>query len=227
MSKEAREERKKRLARSQPGAVTGRRIAIAAAAIVLLVGVGYGFTLLPDPPKNVHWHPMYEVYVEGENVAFTSRAFDMSATRASMHLHNPDDNTVHAEGRTTSLTIGQFFLEMGGRVTDDTLTVPAAASVPGTFTSNETSRLRLFHQPAGEGWSEVGSGFAKHKFEDGERVLLTFGNLTDAQILAQQESVAQPRADAASAMAPGTAPASDEAPTPTPTPSEPPTPTGP
>ena len=173
---------------------------VGVAALVLVGGVAFGLSLGPEKPATVHWHPTWEVFVNGENVLWANPRFDMQFMGGTTHFHQPDDATIHAEGRTDRLYLNRLLNSVGGEISDNQVVLPQGASISGTFATNETDQLRVFIQPDGEDWREVESGFADLKFGDKMRVLVTYGHATDEEIKTQQESVKRAAADAASAM---------------------------
>ena len=203
-----REARREKLRREQRKSLPTKLLKqglVTGAVLVVLAGAAYGFTLLPEKPRTVHWHPTWEVYAEGENVRWTSDDFDMSSTRSRMHFHLPDDNTIHAEGPENRLRLGTLFTTMGGELSDTTLGIPEGTSKPGAYETNVTHRVRVFVQPPEGAWQELESGFADYSFEEGARVLVTYGDLTPERIAQQQESVQAPKQEPAMppSMVPG------------------------
>lgn len=161
--------------------------------IVAAIGAGaYGLTLIPDQPKNVHWHPTWEVYVNDENVRWGgSRDFDMSGMGMGIHLHQPNDDTIHAESRSDRLTLGGLLLRLGGELRDEGLQIPSPATNAGTYAATADAPLRVFTQAPGDEWIEIESDFAGLVLADQLRILVTYAPSADA-LHTQQDSVAGP-----------------------------------
>lgn len=168
------------------------KIALGVAIVAALAGTAYGMSLIPDPPKNVHWHPTWEAYVNDQNVRWSGRQFDMSMMGGGIHFHQPNDNVVHAESRSDRLTLGNLFVRLRAEITDDSLTIPSEAMPSGEFTANETARLRVFVQQPGEEWSEISADFPDVVLADKARILVTFNASSERAILEQQVGVAEP-----------------------------------
>lgn len=183
-----------RRARAQERRATLRKVALGASILVAIAGAAYGLSLIPEGPKNVHWHPTWEVYVNDQNVVWTgTRDFDMAGMGSGMHFHQPNDNTIHAESRSDRLTLGGLLTRLGGGIEDDRLDIPAPATNAGSYEATQEKPLRVFVQPPGEDWEEVTSGFASLLFVDKGRVLVTYAP-SEEGLVAQKESVAQPPA---------------------------------
>jgi hypothetical protein len=135
---------------------------------------------------------MWEAYIEGQNVKWTGREADMPGMSSGMHFHQPDDDTIHAEGRSNRLRLGTLLAGLGGEIADDKLVIPDSQKMAGTYASNDTTRLRVFVMPDGAEWSEVSDSFADVSFEDRMRILVTYGDLTSEEIAREQASVKAP-----------------------------------
>lgn len=163
---------------------------IALAAIVILAGAAYGVSLLPKKPTTVHWHANWKVYVNDENVRFTARSFDMSVAKSRIHLHLPDDVKLHLEGPDNRLTLLDLFHSpLQGELSDGKMILPQGSSAPGTYESNATHQLHVYVKPLNGTWTELTHDIASHSMTDGEKVLVTYGNLTSAQIAQEQDSI--------------------------------------
>lgn len=168
------------------------KIALGIAVIAALAGTAYGFSLLPEQPKNVHWHPTWEVYIDDQNVRWEGRQFDMSTMGSGIHFHQPNDNVVHAESRSDRLTLGSLFVRLRGEINDDSLTIPSQAFPSGAFQANESARLKVFAQDPGEEWREIMGDFPSVALADKARILVTFNPSSERAILEQQIAVAEP-----------------------------------
>lgn len=170
-----------------------------ATKVVLVVGVvlaiaatAYGFSLIPERPKNVHWHPTWEVYAEDVNVRWAGPEFDMGGMGSGMHFHQPNDNLIHAETRSDRLLLGGLLGRLGGSISDDRLVIPENANPSGEFVASDERPLRVFAQPEGEAWREVEGDFANVVLGDKFRVLVTFAPSSPEAIEEQKGSVQAP-----------------------------------
>lgn len=152
--------------------------------IVVLAGAAYGISLLPKEPKQVHWHAKYRVYVDGQLVNMANPRFD-GMKYGDAHIHAPEYDKIHNEGREGRGTLGKFFdFQLGGKFTDTELLIPQGASPAGDFKVNDTEKLRVVvsNQEENKTWSEIGGGFHDVSFHDGDRYIILYGNYTDTQI---------------------------------------------
>lgn len=192
-------ESQKRARRAERRSLAGK-IALGVAVVLAIGAAAYGMSLLPEQPKNVHWHPTWEVYVNDQNVAWTGRDFDMAEMGSGMHFHQPNDNVIHAEGRSDRLSLGSLMLRVGGELTDSLLRIPPPATQAGDYAENESAPLRVFYKPAGEDWRELESDFADLRATENMRILITYAPSSDEAIETQKASVSGPPDDPTAPM---------------------------
>lgn len=167
-----------------------RYAAYGLAAVLLVAGAAYGISRLPKGPVTVHWHADWKVYVNDTNVRFTDRSFDMSIAQSRIHFHLPDDTKLHLEGPDDRLRlIDLFHSPLQGDISDTRIVLPAGSTHAGTFENSPNGTFHAYVKPLKGNWTELTSNVAQHSMTDGERVLLTYGNLTSADLARQQESV--------------------------------------
>lgn len=157
-------------------------------ALLVIAGAGYGISLLPKEPNQVHWHAKYQIHVDGQLVNMANPRFNGMAY-ADAHIHAPDYDLIHNEGTEGRGTLGAFFAyQLGGKLSDDEMVIPAGTSRSGEFKANGTETLRLFvsNQPQKKDWTEIPSGFYDVEFRDADRLLIMYGNYTDDQIYAAE-----------------------------------------
>lgn len=176
-------------------------IGVAAVVVAAIAGGVYALSLVPEKPQDVHWHPTWEVFVNDQNVRWAGPRFDMSNMGAEIHLHQPNDDVIHAEGRSDRVLLDRLLVRLGGQLTADKLVIPAPASGAGTYEANATHPLRVFAQPPDEEWREI-EDFTGLQLQDRWKILITYGDLTPDQIARQQASVKDPGPDPAAAMRP-------------------------
>lgn len=184
-----RAQRLKQLERQQKLRQGARWAAYSVVGILVIAGAAYGISLLPEKPGMVHYHAKYQVYVDGEQVSFDHPAFN-GMKYGPAHLHAPEYDKLHNEGREGSGTLGKFFAyTLEGKLSDNEMILPQGTSHPGTYVVNETKDLRLFVDNPSQDreWAEVQSDFADVSFQDGDRYLLLYGNYTDEEVLTLQQ----------------------------------------
>ncbi|HSG50043.1 MAG TPA: hypothetical protein VLA43_19620 [Longimicrobiales bacterium] len=178
------------------GSRTGVGRGVAVAAVVVLVALagaaGWALNGLPEAPEQVHLHAAFAVYVDGERVEFTDPYFDLGRSGfLRAHLHAPDQDIMHVEGE-PGLTLEEFFrLSLRAELDQGALRLDEEVHGGLTVVDNATHPLRLFVAPDGGGaWSQVlhVPGYVMH---DRDRILLTYGNATGAELEAQFASVSR------------------------------------
>lgn len=160
-----------------------------ALALVVVAGAAFAVINMPEGPASVHWHALYQVWLEDEEVSFANPAYSGMAYGAA-HLHAPAYNKIHNEGKEGRGTLGRFFqFTVDSSLSDDRLVLSPGTSHPGTYVEEGDKQLRLFMDNALKNttWTEVLGGFADISFRDGDRYLFVYGNHTDEQIQMLQE----------------------------------------
>ena len=186
--------------------------------VILLAAVGvvaYYSTVGTPPsartaectPTGLHEHASYAVFVHNSSVSWEYPEFyyDNGAGRIEGHIHRGASHTMHMEGPTTCTTVGRFFTTaLLTRVTEDVLVLDRSHHQGASYKDGEGGELRFFlgKPPAGwsderpvrylaasqVNWTEV-PDLPHHQPRDGEYVLITFGNESDAAIRWQQHSI--------------------------------------
>ncbi|HLF17021.1 MAG TPA: hypothetical protein VI796_06300 [Candidatus Thermoplasmatota archaeon] len=214
----ARERRRERARQSAPGQVgaTLRHyrghaiIFLAFAAVVGFMAVSAG-EVIHCPG---HWHARMDFYVNDRPVNFAHPKFTLEGGQGmpvSSHMHQGSEGTWHFEpvgGRECGRfrdALSYVDIEM----TDSSLVLDGAHTSlgqAGTFGVDANHALRVFHivaeasedNPNGsvltgaEPWSEVApSEILGHQLKQWERVLVLYGNYTDAEVADLQQTVGQ------------------------------------
>lgn len=162
----------------------GRYALFAIIGIVVIAGLAFGISRLPKEPAQVHWHAKYRIYVNDRLVNLANPRFD-GMHYNDAHLHSPDFDTIHNEGREGRGTMGAFFsYQLGGKLADDELVLPAGAVPAGDFKVNETNKLVMLisNQAEGKDWTPVTKDLAGVNFHDGDRILIVYGDDTPDRI---------------------------------------------
>lgn len=172
------------------------------AALVVLGGVAYGISRIPPPPKDVHWHAKYQVWVDGQQVSFANSKFDANVQTdfyLPAHMHGPNFDVIHNEGKEGQGTLGKFFAFglFGGRIADDELVIPEGASLASTgapfsgdfkVQGNQTLGLYASNQVTNQTWTRVPASYADYSFHEGDRLLVVYGdNSPDAVALLEAQ----------------------------------------
>lgn len=182
----ARRERPKQIAKYTAYVVAG---------ILIVAGAAYGFMLLPDPPKRVHWHTQWLLIVEGEEVVMSHPKFD-GMMGSGPHIHLPNYRTLHFEGKLDrGVQLGLFFKRaLDGELTDDRIILPPETNKQGVFEETGNNTLFAYLQPGGQGnWTEYSGSLPKYlPKQDKDRLLIMYGNYTVDEIAAAQERVPTP-----------------------------------
>lgn len=172
--------------------VSRGRLAMAAVVVLaILVTGGFAYTIarVATTPDEVHIHPTFAVYVDGERIDFTSPLFDLAARGVlSAHLHAPDGATMHVEGQ-PGQTLGEFFRDaLAANLTDTRLQLDNLVHEGRILNDGKGGDLRLHVAGRDEPWREVVDvdGYVPR---DGDRILLTFGKPTPEDLEAQKASL--------------------------------------
>jgi hypothetical protein len=151
-------------------------------------GAAYG--LSHAPPRDVHGHAKLQVWVGDQQVSFANARFDANVNPdfyAPAHLHGPDFDLIHNEGKEGQGTLGKFFAFglSGGRIADDEIVVPEGASLAATGApfsgdlkagGNQILALYVSNQATNESWRPVPHGLGGYSFHDGDRLLILYGD---------------------------------------------------
>ncbi len=181
------------------------RKAILPAIIILIVaGIGAGmyFTAKSAGECPGHWHATYNVYVDDDRMSYQHRQYNLGAggaTPMSYHLHQPNDYMIHFEPPTGGcIEFRTFLAVVDTKLTSTTLTLDGAhadLNQAGVYEPEDGSNrtLHLYHAPNGDDWKEISaSALNKRQLLDGERVLIAFGNYSEARIEQMQAAVPYP-----------------------------------
>lgn len=171
--------------------------ALAVGAIIVLSGAVWGFTALADVLRGpeceqigFHEHTTFYVFDEGERLRFVGERFDLDPMPMRAHLHQPNDYMLHLEG--DCATMREAFAFMGMDLQKGRLRLDQETHGGKVLEDNATHTLRFFlYSPEGEAWSEFPE-LPGHQGRQGERILITYGDLTDEEIAGQQAQVPPP-----------------------------------
>lgn len=173
--------------------VVAKNVAIGLAVVVAVGGVGaLVWWSTEGQEDHVHWHAAWELYVRDEeegayrHIDYRNPTYDLSsgsehATPPSYHLHvagaSGTDDVVHLESRPPPFILDRFFGALGMDM--DRTSVKMDSLHGGTrYSENATHEWRLFVQPFDGDWEESGR-FGSYRMDDGDRLLITFGDPAD------------------------------------------------
>ncbi len=167
-----------------------RMITVIAAVFLGIAGIAAFVIYLPKPEANVssgigpvgstHQHADFKVYINGEQLDFTSPAYQVRARE--VHVEGGDDDVIHKHA--TGVTVGHFFKTLGFRINSTCITTDKNAQHCG----NGNATLRYFIQQAGKEW-EATNDLPNHDITDLDKYLITYGNDSPSAIADQQASV--------------------------------------
>ena len=177
---ERREEREDKVAEQTK---VKRKNNLKAAGILALIAVivgyaGYEFINLdsnaPGAPPNAgklgdeHEHASVLVKIFGDKFDFTSPAYQIKSSW--IHFEDSDGTTIHRHS--SGVTLGYLFANLGIGIDSECYKFPDGRQ----FCTNEDYSLKYYinHQ--------IVNDIRDYVFEDGDRILITFGNETPEQI---------------------------------------------
>lgn len=125
-----------------------------------------------------HAHADFKVFLDGKEFSFNKTAFDVTNRHIHLHLKNPDgDKVIHLEGM-ENITLKIFF---------DSLNITFNASCFITesegYCNNVQKRIRFFIN------GNENFQFDLYEPRNIDRILITYGNETDEEIVKQMENV--------------------------------------
>lgn len=183
-------------------AKVGKRALIAVIAVVALAGIVYAVQQNAETKGSCpgHWHSTFAIYVDGQRVSFPQPPYQLAPQGKlpmSMHMHTPSQELLHFEPAVPKC--------LGVRDTFDLLDVGLSANklvldgdhergpFGGTYEVSDNQTLRYFVQERGEEMRETDwSKLRGRQLEDGEKLLIVFGDDSDAQIAAYMQSISEP-----------------------------------
>jgi hypothetical protein len=153
----------------------------------------------PTPPSasppNVHWHALFDVYVNGERMAISPSTaialfYEGGARFLPAHLHQCNPRLLHNEGDAESGSLAALFNvnwgSQGGALKPDDLTIPEGATLAGDYAVDETHALRLFESDDNGPWQEVD---VTAPITDHARYVLVYGDETPDQVAAYEAAM--------------------------------------
>ncbi len=163
--------------------------------ILAAVAAGFYYTASNTPDCPGHWHAAYGIFVNDSKVSFPNDAAHAAMYNPPSghdhHLHN-NDGIYHFHPGIARCTPTKDMMErLAVNVDGKTLTLgPEHGSFAGTYATEGNATLHILHQPFGGEWTEVSwRSIDGKQLGDGDRILITYGDLTEAQIDAQKATL--------------------------------------
>ncbi|HEV8289965.1 MAG TPA: hypothetical protein VGQ00_03385 [Candidatus Norongarragalinales archaeon] len=106
---------------------------------VYLAGFSMLLNLKSESGGPVHWHADYEVWACGERLELVPPKDFWINKVGSPLFHSHQDDRIHVEGvliHKQDADLGQYFTEIGGQLTEDTLVFPTASGLK-SFTNGD------------------------------------------------------------------------------------------
>ena len=187
MKKQEKEEKKKTEHEKSSRKRKIRMITIIAAVLLGIAGMAAFVIYLPKTDTvstgigavgSTHQHADFKVYINGEQLDFTSPAYQVRARE--VHVEGGDDDVIHKHA--TGVTVGHFFKTLGFKISSTCITTDKNVQHCG----NENATLRYFIKQAGQEWEST-DALPNHDITDLDKYLITYGNETDPGM--QQASV--------------------------------------
>ena len=126
-----------------------------------------------------HAHADFKVFLEGKEFNFNKTQFDVANKYIHLHLRNPDgDKVIHLEGM-ENITLGIFFESLGVKFNASCFVLDTGES----YCSNFEKRIRFFVN------SKENFQFDFYEPRNLDRILITYGNLPNENIMKQTENV--------------------------------------
>ena len=186
MGRRAREERQeKREDYAAKISRNKRKTTLMATGILALIAVIVGFTgytfltmdaSAPGTPPGAgklgseHVHSSILVRVFGDKLDFASPAYQIQSSW--IHFEDSDGTTIHRHA--TGVTLGYLFESLGFTINNDCIIFKDGREFCNNQNEDYSLKYYINHQ--------LVSGIYDYTFEDGDRILITFGNETPEQI---------------------------------------------
>jgi len=173
---------------------------------IVILGVGALATamILIDPGEDCpgHWHSTFQVWVDDEIVtSYTGYSLENGNLPTAMHMHRGSSTQyeIHWEPPVKRCAeFDDFFRLVDTSVSKDRLTLDGLhEDTPwgGTHVAEGNATLTFYHKPADGRWRAISaSSFNDRQPQDGERMLVLFGDYTDERIREIQDGVPYPPA---------------------------------
>lgn len=134
---------------------------------------------IPIQSPSYHAHADFKVFIDGREFNFNKTLFDIANRYIHLHLRNPDgDKVIHMEGM-ENITLSNFFDSLGIKFNASCFVLDTGESYCNTF----EKRIRFFIN------GKENFQFDFYEPRNLDRILITYGNLPDENIMEQMENV--------------------------------------
>lgn len=165
---------------------------------VLIAGVFLGALLILGirfatyHKQETHYHANFALYINGQREQFKGALYYTDTQMCSAetltpalraHMHDYDSSAVHVEGEAT--TWSNFFDNIGW-----TLSPTAIITQDGTVYA-EDAQNKLHFYINGQDYTDLGASITNRVIGDKDRLLISYGSISDATILKEYNSIPQ------------------------------------
>ena len=185
-----------------------RTIGFILLAVAVVVGAYMLFNSTPVAPPAYHVHADFAVYVNGEKLDFAQQRYMSEKAPGKtlakyVHLHGEDGNVLHFHA--PRVTLGDFFESIGMELDENCFTDDrnatyckdgfTAGNVPGDYCYLNDQNQRICNQNQEIKTlkfyvnGQLHEKFGNYVPKDLDRILITYGNETPAQLHAQLQSI--------------------------------------
>lgn len=204
--RERRAQHAKQQARKDAPIRLARKAFVPGLILLLLAAVatGFYFTSKGQGECPGHWHATFDVRVQQDDnttkqISFRDPEFDLSSGKTPFraHMHQGDGkNQWHFEQGGQCVGVEEAFDYIDVELSTKSITfdgVHERLGQAGTYEEDGDRVLRAFvESPAGE-WREKSiKSILDYQLKDGEKLLVTYGAFTDAQVQQFQDAVPRP-----------------------------------
>lgn len=178
------EERKAKEASAEKKRKLKRTLLTYAALLVIFLALAGGATLLigsqPQKPRlgpvgGIHIHSDWKFYVNGEALDFDRPNYQVRSRH--VHVEGGDGDLVHVHA--TGVTFGYFLETLGFRLGDGCVTLDDGRELCNT--GDRTWKFYVNGKPNSE--------WGAYMMKDFDKILLSYGNETEEQLLGQLETI--------------------------------------
>ena len=195
-----RQERAAKNRRKALPAKAGKRILIAAIALLAVAGIVYAFQQSAETRGNCpgHWHSTFQIFVDGERVPFPQPPYLMAPQGKlpmRVHMHTPSQEILHFEPpQPECMGTAEAFEIVDVELGATTMTIGEDhGPLAGTYENEGNNTLRFFVQPRDGTMSETTWGdLDGRQLENGEKLLIAYGQYTEDELQAMMDGISTP-----------------------------------
>lgn len=167
-----------------------RKALLALSAIFLILIAYVAFYQKPAQKYgDEHSHADFKIYVDGKALNFSQEKYmsgNLSGRRIDRspftHLHDMDGNVIHKH--MSGITLGTFISSLNMSFNSTCFSLDNGAS----YCNSGNATLKMFVQHSGRNWQQ-NHEYEKYSFSDLDRILITYGTASPADLQSQMDSV--------------------------------------